>query len=83
MQLDGTGSTDPDGDALTYAWDFGDGSTGSGVAPVHTYTADGRYTAALRVTDPSGASASGGGATATGSAGGASPPRFCMAQRRA
>ena len=37
--------------ALTYAWDFGDGSTGSGVSPQHTYAAGGTYTVTLTVTD--------------------------------
>ncbi len=54
LTFNGSGSSDPDGDALTYAWDFGDGGTGSGVAPVHTYGLSGVYSASLHVTDPSG-----------------------------
>jgi hypothetical protein len=34
ISFSGAGAGDPDGDALTYAWDFGDGNTGSGVSPV-------------------------------------------------
>ncbi len=49
------GSTDPDGDALTYAWDFGDGATGIGVSPAHAYADNGAYTAQVIVTDPYGA----------------------------
>jgi hypothetical protein len=56
VAFDGTGSYDPDGDALTYAWDFGDGSTGSGSRPDHTYVDNGDYEVRLTVTDPSGAS---------------------------
>jgi PKD repeat protein len=54
VNFDGTGSTDPDGDALTYAWNFGDTGTGSGATPSHTYTAEGTFNVTLRVTDPDG-----------------------------
>ena len=49
--------TDPDGDALTYAWDFGDGGTSFLQNPSHTYTAAGSYTATVTVTDSRGATA--------------------------
>jgi PKD repeat protein len=55
VSLTGAASTDPQGQALTYAWDFGDKTTtGTGVAPSHTYTAAGTYTVSLTVTDTSG-----------------------------
>ncbi len=50
----GAASSDPDGDALTFAWSFGDGATGVGAAPSHAYLAAGVYTVTLRVTDPGG-----------------------------
>mgnify|MGYP002517040755 FL=1 len=34
-----------------YEWDFGDGTTGKGVAPTHTYQATGEYTVTLTLTD--------------------------------
>ncbi|MFC7308174.1 ThuA domain-containing protein [Streptomyces monticola] len=48
------GSSDPDGDPLTYAWDFdGNGTTDStAVNPTYTYTTNGTYTARLTVSDP-------------------------------
>jgi PKD repeat protein len=55
VSFDGTASSDPDGDALTYAWDFGDGTTGTGAKPAHTYADNGSYTATLTVKDPIGA----------------------------
>lgn len=55
--LDGRGSSDPDGGALTYQWSFGDGSpdvTTTAATVSHTYAA-GTWTASLRVRDPAGA----------------------------
>lgn len=51
IQFDGTGSSDADGNNLTYAWDFGDGSTGSGPTPTHAYAFPNSYLATLTVTD--------------------------------
>src|SRR5947208_12860 len=51
VTFDGSGSSDPDGDPLTYQWTFGDGATGSGVTPTHVYAASGSYTAMLVVSD--------------------------------
>ncbi|MDW7774154.1 MAG: S8 family serine peptidase [Desulfobulbaceae bacterium] len=51
LQFDGAGSSDDDGDPLTYFWDFGDGTSGSGEKPEHIYTAGGDYTVALTVND--------------------------------
>ncbi|MEC3975163.1 PQQ-dependent sugar dehydrogenase [Amycolatopsis sp. H20-H5] len=59
VSFDGSGSFDYDNDQLTYAWNFGDGTTGDGVRAAHTYgTGTDRFTAKLTVTDPLGASAS-------------------------
>jgi PKD repeat protein len=51
VPLDGSASTDPDGDALTYAWDFGDGAIGTGATPGHLYTTLGTFTVTLTVND--------------------------------
>jgi PKD repeat protein len=56
--FDGSGSTDPDGSVIGYAWSFGDGDTGTGVLPSHTYPFAGDYTVTLTVTDDGGATAS-------------------------
>src|SRR5690349_15158986 len=50
------GSSDPEGGALSYAWNFGDGGTSTAANPSHTYAANGQYTATLTVTDPAGRS---------------------------
>ncbi len=54
VAFDAGGSSDPDGDTLSYAWDFGDGQSGSGVSVSHTYTTVGSFTARLTVTDGKG-----------------------------
>ncbi len=55
--FDAAASTDPDGTIQQYAWDFGDGTTGSGQAATHTYAAGGDYSVKLTVTDDAGATA--------------------------
>ena len=50
----GGGSTEPHGKPLTYAWSFGDGGSGTGVAVQHTFTTAGAHGATLTVTDPCG-----------------------------
>jgi PKD repeat protein len=50
VEFDASASSDPGG--ITGAtWDFGDGTTGTGIAPTHVYTTGGSYTATLTVTD--------------------------------
>ena len=52
VEFDGSGSADPDFDALTYAWDFGDGGTASDIETAHAYgTLSGGVTASLTVDD--------------------------------
>ena len=54
--FDGTGSSDPDGDPLTFSWDWGDGSPpAGGPSPTHVYE-PGVFTSCLTVTDPGGLS---------------------------
>jgi PKD repeat protein len=57
VTFNGTASFDPDGSILSYAWVFGDGSTGSGATPAHTYSIAGKYVVKLNVTDNSGSTA--------------------------
>jgi prepilin-type N-terminal cleavage/methylation domain-containing protein len=60
FSFDGTGSSDPDtGDSIaTYAWNFGDGITGSGPTVTHIYALDGIYTVTLTVVDSRGLTSS-------------------------
>jgi subtilisin family serine protease len=53
--FDASASYDPDGNIVSYAWAFGNGTTGSGVTASHTYAAAGTYNVTLTVTDNEGA----------------------------
>ncbi len=55
LTFDGSGSSDPEGTIVAYDWDFGDGTSGTGVNPTHTYTTADTYTVTLTVTDDVGA----------------------------
>lgn len=55
VRFSAQGSRDPDGDALSYRWSFGDGGTASGASVSYTYRARGTYTATLTAQDPQGA----------------------------
>ena len=54
VSFQGHQSSDPDGDPLTYAWDFGDDNSSSGLTVSHAYGIEGAYTVRLTVTDPAG-----------------------------
>ena len=58
VRFSGLGSSDPDGQPLSYAWDFGDGGKSSQAEPVYTFTREGHFTTRLTVTDPQGAAGS-------------------------
>lgn len=49
--VDAGDSTDPDGSIASYAWDFGDGTTGTGITASHTYDQPGTYQVKLSVKD--------------------------------
>jgi N-acetylmuramoyl-L-alanine amidase/PKD repeat protein len=65
ITLDGSKSSDSDGQVSEYIWDFGDGSTGTGQKPSKTYTKAGTYTVKLTVKDEKGLASSVAQATAT------------------
>ncbi|MCG5435928.1 ThuA domain-containing protein [Micromonospora foliorum] len=54
VQFSSAGTSDPDGNTLTYQWTFGDGTTSTAANPSKVYTANGNYTAQLKVTDNTG-----------------------------
>lgn len=69
--FDGSGSSDSDGSIVSYAWVFGDGSTGSGGTVSHAYGAAGTYDVGLTVTDDDGATGSASESVVVGEAGSA------------
>ncbi len=54
VNVDASGSYDPDGTIVAYAWDFGDGYTASGVTASHTYMVMGSYVITLTTLDNDG-----------------------------
>jgi PKD repeat protein len=65
-------ATDADGDQLTYAWDFGDGSSATGATPTHVYSTSGNFTATVTVSDGSDEATAAVGVTVN------SPPSFSL-----
>jgi PKD repeat protein len=55
VNLDASASRDPDGDSLTYSWNFGDGTTGSGKTTQKTYNSAGKFNIVLTLRDSRGA----------------------------
>ncbi len=52
--FDGSRTTDPDGDLLSFFWNFGDGTRGKGVRVTHHYESPGQYEASVIIEDASG-----------------------------
>jgi PKD repeat protein len=54
VTFDASGTKDPLNDIVSYAWDFGDGTHGSGKVAAYTYPQPGEYTTKLAVKDSKG-----------------------------
>ncbi len=54
VNFNGSESSDPDGNIVSYLWNFGDGNTATGVSPTHIFTTADIYDVVLTVTDNSG-----------------------------
>lgn len=53
ISFDASGTKNPVGNSLSYSWDFGDGNSGTGISPTHSYASEGSYTVVLTVIDAS------------------------------
>ncbi|WP_231645278.1 PQQ-dependent sugar dehydrogenase [Mycolicibacterium mengxianglii] len=51
VEFSSAGSSDPEGSALSFSWDFGDGNTSAAPNPTWTYTTNGTFDVALTVSD--------------------------------
>lgn len=54
VSFSSAGTSDPDGNPITYLWNFGDNSTSTLANPIKSYPINGVYTASLRVRDDQG-----------------------------
>jgi hypothetical protein len=54
LTFDGSESSDPDEEVLTYSWSFDDGTQANGTVVQKAFATPGPHTATLTVTDPSG-----------------------------
>jgi len=79
VQMDGRGSSDSDGQIVSYLWTFGDGASGQGAVVQYVYQNVGTYTVTLTVTDNRGATAQ---ATAQVQVMGLFPPLNVVGERR-
>ena len=55
--FDASASNDSDGQIVSYEWEFGDGSVGTGEIAEHSYSSEGQYAVILKVTDNDGKTA--------------------------
>src|SRR5258708_25134599 len=74
VSLDADPSADVDGTISNYAWDFGDGTSGTGVLTSHSFAAPGTYPVRLTVTDNAGLTGSSCQLVTTGQANGGFQP---------
>ena len=51
VNFSSAGSTDPEGQPLTYSWALGDGASSTAANPAHAYTLPGQFTARLTTSD--------------------------------
>jgi len=58
ISMSSNGSNDPDGNIVSYAWNFGDGTSSNATNPNHTYASAGNFNITLTVIDNEGASSS-------------------------
>jgi chitodextrinase len=56
LSFDASCSTDPEGQPLSYAWDFGDGATSLDAKATHSFAKPGLHAVKLKVSDPTGLS---------------------------
>ncbi|WP_373044335.1 PKD domain-containing protein [Vulgatibacter sp.] len=81
--FDAEASSDPDGSIVSFAWEFGDGSTGTGASITHAYSAAGTYLVRLTVTDDKGAIGQDAAVVTVGAVGNQAPVADAGAHRRA